>query len=128
MTQSIENPTASAGDAGSIPESGRSPGGGNGKPLHYSGLGNPTDRGDWQATVHGVAKGQTRLRAQAHTQREKVKGTRLISPVLAVILSTFSLSPLPTLTPSSGNTLSRTIKTFTFFNPVILFGEEDGKK
>ena len=86
------------------------------------------DKGDWQATVHGVAKGQTRLRAHAHTHREKVKGTRLISPVSAVILSTFSLSPLPTLTPNSGKTLLRTIKMFTFFNPVILFGEEDGKK
>ena len=41
---------------GSIPESGRSPGGGNGNPLQYSCLKNPMDRGDWQATVHGVAK------------------------------------------------------------------------
>jgi hypothetical protein len=35
---------------------GRSPGEGNGNPLKYSGLGNPKDRGAWQATVHGVAK------------------------------------------------------------------------
>ena len=37
------------------------PGGGNGNPLQYSCLGNPMDRGDWRATVHGVAEGQTRL-------------------------------------------------------------------
>ena len=43
-----------AGDVGSITESGRSPGEGNGNPLAYSCLENPTDRGTWQATVHGV--------------------------------------------------------------------------
>ena len=45
-----------AGDLGLIPKSGRSPGEGNGNPLQYSCLGNPTDRGTWWATVHGVAK------------------------------------------------------------------------
>ena len=45
-----------AGAEGSIPGSGKSPGEGNGNPLQYSCLGNPTDRGAWQATVHGVAK------------------------------------------------------------------------
>ena len=44
----------SACDAGLIPVWGRSPGEGNGNPLHYSCLGNPTDRGAWRATVHGV--------------------------------------------------------------------------
>ena len=44
---------------GSIPGSGRSPGEGNGNPLQYSCLGNPTDRGAWRATVHGVAMSQT---------------------------------------------------------------------
>ena len=47
------------GDPGSIPGLGRSPGEGNGNPLHYSGLENPIDRGAWQATVHGVAKSWT---------------------------------------------------------------------
>ena len=51
----------SAGDPDSIPGSGKSPGEGNGKPLQYSCLENPLDRGAWQATVHGVAKSQTRL-------------------------------------------------------------------
>ena len=40
------------GDLSLIPGSGRSPGKGNGKPLQYSCLGNPMDRGAWQATVH----------------------------------------------------------------------------
>ena len=55
----IKNLPANAGGTGSIPGSGRFPGGGNGTPLQYSCLGNPTDRGAWQATVHGVAKSQT---------------------------------------------------------------------
>ena len=46
----------SAGDLGSIPGSGRSPGEGNGYPLQYSCLENSMDRGAWQTTVHGVAK------------------------------------------------------------------------
>ena len=45
-----------AGDLGSIPGSGRSPGGGNGNPLWYSCLENPMDRGAWRATVHRVAR------------------------------------------------------------------------
>ena len=43
-----------AGDQGSIPGSERSPGEGNGNPLQYSCLENPTDRGTWWATVHRV--------------------------------------------------------------------------
>ena len=49
----------SAGDLGSIPGSGRSPGEGNGNPLQCSCLENPMDRGTWRAAVHGVTKGQT---------------------------------------------------------------------
>ena len=58
----IKNAPANAGDvrdAGSIPGSGKSPGGGHGNPLQYSCLENPTDRGAWQATIHRVAKSQT---------------------------------------------------------------------
>ena len=50
-----------AGDPGSIPRSGRSPGEGNGNSLQYSCLENPMDGEAWQATVHGVANSQTRL-------------------------------------------------------------------
>ena len=56
VTQSIEDPPANAGDVGSIPGLGRSPGEGNGNPLKYSFLGNPMDRGVWWAAVHGVAE------------------------------------------------------------------------
>ena len=48
-----------AGDVGSIPGSGRSPGEGNGNPLQYSCLKNSMDRGAWRATVYGVTKSQT---------------------------------------------------------------------
>ena len=50
-----------AGDLSPIPGSGRSPREGSGNPLQYSCLENPMDRGAWWATVHGVAKSQTRL-------------------------------------------------------------------
>ena len=50
-----------AGDVGLIPGSGRSPGGGNGKPNQHACLDNPMDREAWQATVHRFSKGQTRL-------------------------------------------------------------------
>ena len=50
-----------AGDPGSTPGLGRSLGEGNGNPLQYSCLENPMDRRAWWATVHGVAKSQTRL-------------------------------------------------------------------
>ena len=51
----------SAGDPGSIPELGRSPGGGNGNPLQYPCLENLMDRGAWWAAVHVVAKSQAQL-------------------------------------------------------------------
>ena len=60
----VENPPANVGnirDVGSIPGSGRSPGGEHGNPLQYSCLENSTDGGAWWATVHGVAKNQIQL-------------------------------------------------------------------
>ena len=48
-----------AGDSGSIPGWGRSPGEGNGNPLQYSYLENPMNRGAWRATVHRVTENQT---------------------------------------------------------------------
>ena len=64
LVLAIKNLPANAGDRrdmGSIPESGRSPGGGHGNPLQYSCLKKPMDRGIWQATVHRFAKNWTRL-------------------------------------------------------------------
>ena len=55
-----------AGDPGSIPGSGGSPGVGDGNPLRYSCLENPTDRGAWRATVHGVAKSDPTARLGTH--------------------------------------------------------------
>ena len=55
----VKNPPASPGntrDMDSVPRLGRSPGVGNGNPLQYSCLENPTDRGAWRATVHGIAE------------------------------------------------------------------------
>ena len=56
----VKASASNAGDPGSNPESGRSLGEGNGNPLQYSCLENPTDRKDWHATVHGVTKSWTR--------------------------------------------------------------------
>ena len=68
----VKNPPDNAGDVrdwGSIPGSGRSPGGGLGNPLQYSCLDNPTDGGPWQATVHRVTENWTRLkRLRTHTR------------------------------------------------------------
>ena len=66
----VKNPPArarDARDAGLIPGSGRSPRIGNGNPLQYSCLENSIDSGAWWATVHGVAKSQTRLSIHTHS-------------------------------------------------------------
>ena len=52
----VNNPPANAGDIGSIPGTGRSPGEGNGNPLQCFYLENSMDRGAWRASVHGVIK------------------------------------------------------------------------
>ena len=61
----VKNPPTIAGDIrdmGSIPGSGRSPGGGHGNPLQFSCLENPVDRGAWPAMVHRVTKSRTQLK------------------------------------------------------------------
>ena len=80
MSLLVKNPPANAGDirdAGSIPASGRSPGGGHGNPLQYSCLENPMDRGAWRAAVPRVAKSRTRLKQQSthvHTIINIIRG------------------------------------------------------
>ena len=73
-------------DTGSIPELGRSPGGGDGNPLQYSYLENPMDGGTRWDTVHGVTKSQTRLKRlgmhRFHEHREKLQ---LCHKVLGVV-------------------------------------------
>ena len=71
----VKNPPANAEDikdAGSMPGSRRSPGGGHGNPLQYSCLENPMDRGAWRATVSGVTKSQTRLKRLSTHSRKRV--------------------------------------------------------
>ena len=70
MVLEVKNLTASAratGDMGSIPGSGRSPGGEHGNTLQYAYLEKPMDRGAWWATAHEVAKSWTRLKRLACT-------------------------------------------------------------
>ena len=92
----VKIPPANVGDAtdvGSIPGLRRSPGEGNGNPLQYSCLGNPMDRGAWWATVHGVAKSQTRLSKHAVTAREgspRVARVEYFSPSYSLFYSAFS--------------------------------------
>ena len=57
----VKESACQAGDMSSIPGLRRSPGGGNGSPLQCSCLENPTDRGAWWATVHGVTKSWIQL-------------------------------------------------------------------
>ena len=59
MVKNLPDNAGDTGDVGSIPGSGRFPGGRNYSPLQYSCLDSPMDRGAWQATVHGVANSGT---------------------------------------------------------------------
>ena len=61
----VKNPSPNAGDVGSVPESGRFLGGGNGNRLQYSWLENSMDRGAWWFIAHGVAESWT-LEATEH--------------------------------------------------------------
>ena len=64
-----EEYACNAGDSGLIPGSERSPGEGNGNPLRYSCLENPTERGPWRAPVHGASQSQKRLKQlSTHTR------------------------------------------------------------
>ena len=68
-----------AGDAGLIPGSGRSPGGGHGHPLQYFCLEKLMDRGAWWAAVHEVSKSQTRLSMQVQWRDMLRNGCRFYS-------------------------------------------------
>ena len=86
----VKNLPANAGDVrdtGSIPESGRSPGEGNGNPLQYSCLENSLGRRSWRTTVHGVAKNQTQLSdwACTHTHTYKIDNSTGNSPQYSVM-------------------------------------------
>ena len=99
-----EESACNAGDAGSIPESGRCPGGENGNPLQHSCLKNPMDRGAWWAVVQSVSKSQMWLSTHAH-----MFFSAWIFPSLPRFLHFFLLLflspslPLPPLLSSSCN-------------------------
>ena len=59
MVKSLPSNEGDAGDVGSVPGLGRSPGGGHGNPLQYSCPENTTDKRAWQATIHRITKSQT---------------------------------------------------------------------
>ena len=61
VAQVVKNLPAYAGDVGSFPGWGQSPGEGNGNPLQYSCLENPMDGGVWWAMVHGIRKSWMQL-------------------------------------------------------------------
>ena len=65
MVKNLPANAGGVGDTGSIPGSGRSPGGGKDNSFQYSCLGSPMDRGAWRAIVHGVVKSQTWLSRRA---------------------------------------------------------------
>ena len=68
----VKNSPANSGDAGLIPGSGRSPGGGNGNPLQYSCMGNPMDRGAWGG--HAVVRVGHDLATKPPSPRVSAKG------------------------------------------------------
>ena len=75
--------SGAAGDLGSIPELGRSPGGGHGNPLQYSCLKNSMDREAWRASVHRVAKSWTWLKQLSRNRNARF--TCMWSPVYWIL-------------------------------------------
>ena len=88
MVLEVKNLPANAGDArdtGLTPRSGRYPGEGNGNPLQYSCLGNPMNRGGWQATVHVV----TRVGDNLVTKQQKFPSVPIFWRVFKIINGKF---------------------------------------
>ena len=84
----VKNLPANAGEArdmGSIPGSGRPPGGGHDNPLQYSCLGNPMDRRAWWLIVHGVAKNRTRLKQFSMRELLQQQGGRTNNDLLCLL-------------------------------------------
>ena len=103
--------TCNAGDSGSIPGSGRSPGEGNGNPFQYSCLGNSMDRGAWWATVHGVTKESDKTEEQ-HVKQKGWRFSNEISSQPNKVLKPWHLIP---------RGIQDEISTFllTFWNPKV---------
>ena len=86
----VKNPPANAGDAGSIPGLGRSPGEGNGNPLQYSCLKNPMDRGAWQTAVHGLQRVGYNLVTKQHFLNILCSFVKVVTSVRNVLPPTAS--------------------------------------
>ena len=76
----VKNLPASSGGAGSIPESGGSPGGGNDNPLQYSCLENPMERGAWWATIHSHKESDT-TEVTYHTEHRAINSIKNKIPI-----------------------------------------------
>ena len=102
----VKNLPASArdtGDPGSIPGSGRSPGGGHGNPLQDSCLENPMDRGAWQAAVHGVIESDTAEQLSKQVFNIEVEQTQKLFKPDWGFKSLFSKVPVPSLMLEHGS-------------------------
>ena len=85
----MQETSCNAGDADSIPRSGRYPEGGNGNTHQYSCLGNPMDRGAWWAKIHGVTKNQTQLTLNQQQHSTPVSATITLINVINMSLDFF---------------------------------------
>ena len=103
VAQTVYNPPANAGDSGSIPGSGGSPGEGNGHPPQYSWLENSMERGAWWTKIHGVSKSQTRLSNYTFFHSDPQDLNDKATPFLSLLAN---LAPgLPSLSPLGSSTL-----------------------
>ena len=86
-----------AGDPGLIPGSGRFPGEGNGNPFQHSSLGNPMDRGTWQATVHEATRGRHNLGTKPPSSHEQnaVGASKVMFKILHATLHQYLNQELP---------------------------------
>ena len=78
----VKESTCNAGDTGSIPGLGRSPGGGHGNPLQYFCQENPKDRGAWWATVLRVTRSRTELKRQSTREWVSFSGIDVVTTSL----------------------------------------------
>ena len=111
----VKASASNAGDPGSIPGSGRSPGEGNSNPLQYSCLENPVDGGAWQATVHGVAKSRTQLNNFTSPnvpflgETPSIYWNSLVSSLFSQLLILFLSNLCSTLQPKKSRKTSKLI-------------------
>ena len=94
--------TCNAGEAGSIPGSGRSPGGGDGNPLQYSCMENSVNRGAWQTTAHRSHRVD---KTETHTHTHRVTKTHKLEevPKNSSAIGSFQGAPLIRMAPETSS-------------------------